>query len=500
MTEMLHDIDAEEVTADDLPLIDEKTAGEDEEGDDDKRSGALAKIIDELNERYFVVNEGGRVYVMERVYDPALKRKVLVRFSFGDFQKLYLNKFHTEVYGEDHRVRKTIANWWLMDGNRRQYIDGVTFDPTGNAPPGFLNLWSGFPVEPQEGDWSLMREHIRLVICRGSEVHFKYVMNWLARMFQQPNEPGEVAIVLRGKKGCGKGIFGRWIAKAWGQHGIQISSGNHLVGRFNAHLRDCVFVFADEAFFAGDRQHEGVLKALITEPTVIVEGKFKDAVSAPNTTHILMASNEEWVIPASSDERRYEMLDVPDTYIGKHAYFDAIDNQMKAGGLAAMIYELKHHDISKFNVRAVPDSDALDEQKQRSLDSIDQWLLEVLERGYVLRSRFGLEALDQWHEFAATDLLEASYQQWASDHRISRFASRVALGMRLAKIYGSSTRASGTEIIGEVEVAPFGTNDRDKLIRRTGRPHGYQLGPLEEARARFTDARGVCGPSWRAVS
>ena len=64
--------------------------------------------------------------------------------------------------------------------------------------------------------------------------------NWLARLFQQPNCPGEVAIVLKGKKGCGKGIFGRWIVKAWGQHGIQISSGNHLVGRFNSHLRDCV--------------------------------------------------------------------------------------------------------------------------------------------------------------------------------------------------------------------------------------------------------------------
>jgi hypothetical protein len=367
----------------------------------------------------------------------------------------------------------------------------------GNAPEGFLNLWSGFPVEPKAGDWSLMREHIRRVICNGNEAAFEYFLNWHARMFQESDKQGEVAIVLKGKKGCGKGIWGRWIVKAWGQHGIHISSGNHLVGRFNAHLRDCVVVFADEAFFAGDRQHEGVLKALITEPTVIVEPKFKDAVQAVNMTHIIMASNDEWVVPASSDERRYCMYDVPDTYIGNHAYFAAIDEQMKNGGLAAMIHELQNRPIEKFNVRAVPDNDALDEQKQHSLDSMDKWLLEVLDRGYVYRSRFGVPAFDEWSASVSTELLERSYQQWAGDNRISRLANRVALGIRLAKIYRDG-RASGTEIVGEVEVAPFGVNDRDSLVRRRSRPTGYHLGTLEAAQAAFTDKRGVCGPSWRA--
>src|SRR6266566_6660957 len=133
---ILRDIDAEEITAEDLPP--------DEKGDHKQAGGGLAEIIDRLNKRYFVVNEAGSVGVMELVDDPALKRKVLVRFSFGDFQKLYLNKFHTEHYG-DKPVRKTIANWWLMNGRRRQYTAGVTFDPTGNAPPDFLNLWSGYP-------------------------------------------------------------------------------------------------------------------------------------------------------------------------------------------------------------------------------------------------------------------------------------------------------------------------------------------------------------------
>ena len=104
------------------------------------------------------------------------------------------------------------------------------------------------------------------VVCSGVIEHADYVLNWLARLYQQPSQPGEVALVPRGKKGCGKGIFGRWVAKAFGQHGMQIFNPAQLVGRFNEHLRDCVLLFGDEAFYAGDKRHEAVLKGLITEP------------------------------------------------------------------------------------------------------------------------------------------------------------------------------------------------------------------------------------------
>jgi hypothetical protein len=155
---------------------------------------------------------------------------------------------------------------------------------------GTYNLWSGYTVEPQPGDWSLMGRHIGEVICGGNQEYAEYVFNWVARLFQYPEKQGEVAIVTRGKKGAGKGIVARWIKNWFGQHGVHITNARHLVGNFNSHLRDCVFLFADEAFFAGDKQHESVLKGLITEETVVIE--------AQNMLHIWMASN-----PCSTDSR-----------------------------------------------------------------------------------------------------------------------------------------------------------------------------------------------------
>jgi len=446
-----------------------------------------ADLVKAFNVQYAVVNEAGKAMVYERVRDPMLNRYVLLRSRFDDFKKFYQNQ---SVEISDGK-RKTVGEFWLDHPNRRQYLGGVVFDPTNKVGSGYWNLWSGFGVEPQPGNWCRMQDHILKVICAGNTTYCDFLLNTAARMFQQPNQPAEVAIVLRGKKGAGKGVFCVHLVKAYGQHGAHIANSKHLVGNFNNHLRDCVMLFADEAFFAGDRQHESVLKALITEPTLPIEGKYMDVVFVRNMLHIYMSSNSDWVVPASHDERRYFVLDVIDTRIGDRAYFKTLYAQMEAGGLAAMIHDLLRRDITNFDPRDVPKTEALADQHRRSLDSLDRWWLTVLERGFVWRSRFGLDAFNTWLEFHTTELLERSYLQWCADTRVSRPASRVALGSRLSEMY-QATRPRQSHIIGELETWPPQTA-KDQLVIKAAHKAGYYLGSIDEARARFTDIRGVTG-------
>ncbi len=113
------------------------------------------------------------------------------------------------------------------------------------------------------------------------------MLDWLADVVQHPDRQGEVALVLCGPEGCGKGLLARAMKYLLGQHGLAISNAKHLTGNFNAHLRDTVLLFADEAFYAGDRTHVGVFKALITEPYLTIEGKYQNPVLAKNYLHIL---------------------------------------------------------------------------------------------------------------------------------------------------------------------------------------------------------------------
>ena len=203
--------------------------------DEAKRSGIKAKIIDRavrtqrrqaeqetfdanvnaairrLNEDHCVVREGSKAVVYKREFDPALKRIGYQSIAFEDFKKLLMNrKFEVGISAKGNAVTKNEADIWLEHEDRRQYINGVVFDPsTRGAPDGMLNLWEGFAVTPAEGDWSLLREHILVNICNGVQEHYNFLYRWLARMFQKPGEPAHVAPVLRGKQGVGKSFLRR---------------------------------------------------------------------------------------------------------------------------------------------------------------------------------------------------------------------------------------------------------------------------------------------------
>jgi hypothetical protein len=340
-------------------------------------AAAISQAVAEFNDKFMVVNEAGKAVIYAPAEDPILHRRYFDRLGFGDLRSLYMNRL-IEVGRDDkgNPILKPVAEVWL---HHRQFICGVTFDPSG-APTaeGTLNLWQGFAIQPRPGSWERLRVHIRDVICCGNRDQYEYLIRWLARLVQRPAEQGEVAIVMRGVEGTGKGTLARAMKRILGQHALAISNSKHLTGNFNAHLRDCVFLFADEAFFAGDRQHVGVLKSIITEPYLTVEGKYQNAVQTPNFLHLMMASNEEWVVPASLEARRFLVLEVGDAHKDDHAWFASIWEEMESGGYEAMLSDLLRVNLTTFNVRRVPTTDGLQQQKKLSLSTDKTWWLDVL--------------------------------------------------------------------------------------------------------------------------
>lgn len=195
--------------------------------------------------------------------------------SKSDFRSAYENQL---VERNDKLMSR--ADLWLRSPHRRTY-KGIIFDPARELEhEGWLNMWKGWSVEPRPGNWSLLRELIRDVLTDGDAASFEYVLNWMAFMFQHPEKVAEVAVAFKGEKGTGKGTLGRTLAKLAGASGLHIANPSQLVGRFNSHLQNCILLFADEAFWAGDKAGESVLKALVTEPTLIYEGNPLISVSA----------------------------------------------------------------------------------------------------------------------------------------------------------------------------------------------------------------------------
>jgi hypothetical protein len=366
-----------------------------DEGDNKK---LIEDMVAWLNTKYAVVNESGKVLIYAPRIDTITNRKVYDRMSVADLKLLYQNQPLRLTEADGSRVRHNPVTLWLNHKDRRQFIGGVAFDPSNSVDIDVLNLWQGFGVKPIEGDWSFLKDHMLNIVCNGDVEQYEYLMNWMASLVQSPATQGETAIIMRGGEGCGKGILARALKHVIGQHGLAISNARHLTGQFNEHLRDCIFLFADEAFFAGDRVHTGILKSIITEPDLTIEGKFKVVTQAMNYLHLMMASNEEWVVPASLDAWRFAVYNVSNERVGDFVYFAAIAEQLENGGHEAMLAELLSRDISRFNVRKIPQSEGLKDQKRLSLRTHETWWVECLQRGYVYPSKFGHAWFSEWYE------------------------------------------------------------------------------------------------------
>ena len=383
-----------------------------------------------MNDHYAVVKYGGQIMI------ASINGNDINFMKVDDFHKMLANlpvpNLTVQSATSSARVVK-VSKYWFDWQDRRQYCGrGVVFEPGGKRqiPGDMLNLWRGFGVKPKQGDWSLMRNHTRDVICSGNEKLFQYLTKWMAYGVQFPDRPIGVSIALRGDEGAGKGFLWRNYGKLYGRHFKHVAHGEHLTGRFNSVLSDTCAVFLDEAIWAGDRKGEQILKALITEDTFQLERKFCDPIPVRNCLRIMIASNNQWIVPVGTRGRRFVVLDVSDQYAKEDdpshlAYWEPLQAQFgdraPDDGRAAMLYDLLNMDLSNFNVLDVPKSAAKTEQKLLSQRGTEAWLFEVLQDGEVTASSYGSRtSVSKWDAngmHIAIDEAYDSFSQFSQAHR-----------------------------------------------------------------------------------
>ena len=423
-----------------------------------------------MNERHAIIgNIGGKCRVIEEVEDDVMGRSRLTISSFEDVRNRYSN-IHVAV-GQDKEgkpINVPLGKYWIGHPMRRQF-DYMRFMPEGDKA-GVYNLWRGFSVEPKPGNCELYLSHLKDNVCGGDEGHYDYLIKWMARAVQFPASPGEVAVVLRGGKGTGKSLMAKIFGQLFGRHHLHVANPSHLVGNFNAHLRDVICLFADEAFFAGDKKHESVLKMLVTEDSIAIEQKGVDVETYPNYIHLIMAANDPHVIRASGDERRYFVLEVGEEAKQNKKYFGDLVDQMEEGGLEALLFHLQNIELEGFQVRDVPQTDALQEQKLLSMSVDEEWWFRKLQNGRLV------DTDASWTRAIPCDAIVSDFTSYAEKWKFSRRGNETALGRFLTRVCPHVERTQK-----RVTIDVYNEEDR-RNERKKKRLYFYDFGTLDQAR------------------
>jgi hypothetical protein len=424
--------------------------------------------VDAINRDYALVLWGGRAVIVTGQPDGPIEDRVRV-LSIDAFDHWFSNRF-TEFVGADGKLKP--LPWslaWRKDPRRRQYT-GIEFFPNpdrAQSTAGYLNLWQGFGVEPSPGgSWAIFRDHLFVNVCREDQRLFDWVLGWFAQIVQRPRERVGTALVLRGRMGTGKTKVGEVIGSLIPAHYFQVDDPRYIVGQFNAHMASCLLLQAEEAVWAGDKHAEGRLKGLVTSESQMIESKGIDPIRIRNYVRLMMTSNEDWVVPAGMDERRFCVLDVHPRCAQNHDYFREMQAELDAGGRARLLYDLLRVDLDRVNLRQVPRTAALLEQKIHSLDPLGVWWLTRLMDGATTR------AVSEWQDSVTVDALYDDYLRAAGEIGAGRKRDRATFGLRIQKL------------------VPGLKKTRPRVGGDERRPWRYELPSLADCRAAF---EGILG-------
>lgn len=435
-------------------------------------AGKEAQAQDELQVllgEYFLLSVRGKVRIGQFVEEQIQghQRRNLNLMAKPDFELLMAGRPEGEL--------------WLNNPAKRVYY-GLLNDPSKpEEHDRKLNLWHGFGIQPVQGDVSPFLGFVHTLLAQQNEIWRDYMLDWLAWVIQHPGERiGVVLCLISATEGTGKGTLGNLMLSIFGQHGRSIADPEGLTGHFNAMLADALFVFADEALFAGDRRGADRFKNRVTEPLISITPKGVDSIQMENRVSYMMATNHRFAASVSFSDRRFAMFEVSE-HKQLRAYWNDLHEWLQHHGRGIVLDFLQRRDLSGFHpADSRPRTPIYLEARRQSLCETHRWWHEVLE-AEDLNIGFGAfpTSTDISGEIEKATLYDL-YLSWhkKTEHRASRPAQRSTFFRDLYAMTDGAVR--------EARPGPRGEQKRVVVFPMKAMPTGLPTTPIDWTKLQMT--------------
>lgn len=365
--------------------------------------------LDVMNRDLAFIRKGA--FVLQETTDQDGNPSV-EHLNMAEFHGWYANK--TMSVG---KKTQPLSQWWLEWTGRREY-EAVVFEPQRTVGARWYNMWRGFTVEPattgSHPSVEAFKEHALKNVCGNDPKLCHWLMSFFAHMIQRPFEKPLVALVFKGRKGTGKNALVERVGALLGAHFMVADDDRYLLSNFNAHLEACLFLTLDEASWAGDKRAEGRLKGVITGSHHTIERKGRETYKVKNLTRVAILGNEDWLVPATEDERRYAVFNVGDGRRQDRAFFHNMRVGMERGGYAHLLRYLLDYDTTGADVNDAPNTLGLLEQKLASLGPTAEWWHACLSTGEIAGGDFAGE----WPDRIPSNRLLDALERWTKKRNV----------------------------------------------------------------------------------
>jgi len=222
-----------------------------------------------------------------------------------------------------------IDKWMYCNDRIRRYDDMGVYPNPDKCPANVFNLWTPFTYDLFDSDYEKDMEGLDFfinhfkILCNHEESVFDYFIKWTARMIQFP-ELKSTAPMFIGKQGIGKGSYFDLLKVLMGDKKVlQTQKPDQYVwGNFNGKLANAFLVNIDELSKKQTLEAEGIIKGLITEPTILINEKGKESYEMQSYHKFIFTTNKENPIETEKGDRRMVIIRCSDEKEGDTAYFE----------------------------------------------------------------------------------------------------------------------------------------------------------------------------------
>ena len=337
-----------------------------------------------LNERYAYIP----------MLDRAVRRNDVWLASPAHLRNAETADYLAQVLRDDGTLstaRVSAVDKWLswplrQEARRLTYAPGLApLDLVPSDAPGATvedadyNTWTGWAVEPREGDCTPFLELVDHLFTGATPGAKEWFLRWCAYPLRYPGTKLFSSCVIYGlAQGTGKSQLGYTLGRIYGRNFTEIKEDD-IHGNFNEWAIGKQLIMGDDVTGSDKQRDLDMLKKMITQRELRINAKNQPTYVLPDKINYLWTSNRPDAFFLEDKDRRFFIHEVtanplPDAFYARYRDWLAHDD-----GPAALFYHLTHLDLGDFNPygRAF-DTDAKVGMTRNTRSDLGNWVRDLI--------------------------------------------------------------------------------------------------------------------------